>query len=231
MTRMACVIPVRGGSKGIPRKNLVDVAGKPLVVWTIEQALSVPGLEVCVSTEDPEIAAVAAGAGATVIDRPAELAQDATASEPVIEHAIGWLGERGRRPDVVVFLQATSPVRLPGTIERAIARLVETGADSLLSVVAESPFLWRAGSPPTPGYDVARRPRRQDIPESERVYRENGSIYVTRTEVYEREHNRLGGHVELFVLDPAEAVDIDAPEDLAVAAARLAGPAPHRTGA
>lgn len=219
--RVACVIPVRGGSKGIERKNLVPVAGKPLMVWTIEQALAVPGLDVHVSTEDAEIADVARSAGANVIERPAELARDDTASEPVIEHAIRVLAARGRRPDVVVFLQATSPVRRPGTIARALEQFAATGADSLLSVVAESPFLWRAGSPATASYDYTRRPRRQDIPPGERVFRENGSIYVTRTSVYETLHNRLGGHIELFELDPIESVDVDGAADLETVAARL----------
>ena len=89
------VIPVRGGSKGIPRKNLQDVGGKPLVVWTIEQALAaVHDVRVIVSTEDAEIADVARAAGAEVIDRPAELAQDTTATEPVILHAMDNLTDR-----------------------------------------------------------------------------------------------------------------------------------------
>lgn len=230
MTRIACIIPVRGGSRGVPRKNVIDVGGKPLVAWTIEQALAVPDLDVCVSTEDAEIAAVATAYGAQVINRPADLALDTTASEPVIEHAIAWLAERGRRPDVVMFLQATSPVRLPGTLQRALDQFFASGADSMLSVVPESPFLWRAGSPATADYDFTHRPRRQDIPEGDRRYRENGSIYVTRTAIYDELHNRLGGHIELLVLDPAESVDIDGPADIAVAEARLAalGDPPER---
>ena len=116
------VIPVRGGSKGVPRKNLRDVGGKPLVVWTIEQALAVDGARVVVSTEDPELARVAAGAGAEVIDRPVELAQDTTPTEPVILHAMDVLAAQGSEPEHVVLLQATSPVRRPGTIARAGAQ-------------------------------------------------------------------------------------------------------------
>jgi len=218
---IVCVIPVRGGSKGIPRKNLLPVAGKPLVVWTIEQALAVPGLRVIVSTEDAEIAAVSRAAGAEVIDRPAELAQDTTASEPVIEHVIATLTARGERPDAVMFLQATSPVRLPGTLARAIASFEASEADAMVGVVAETPFLWNLGHPASADYDITRRPRRQDIPRERMKYRENGSLYLTRTEIYEALHNRLGGHIELFVLDPVEATDIDSPADLARAASYL----------
>ena len=113
-----CVIPVRGGSKGIPRKNLRDVGGKPLVVWTIEQALEAKDVRVVVSTEDEEIASVARAAGAEVIDRPAELAQDTTATEPVIVHAMDYLRDKeGYEPEFVMLLQATSPVRRPGTMD------------------------------------------------------------------------------------------------------------------
>lgn len=216
-----CVIPVRGGSKGIPRKNLLPIAGKPLVMWTIEQALAVPGLRVIVSTEDPELAEVSRAAGAEVVDRPAELAQDTTASEPVIEHVIATLTERGERPDAVMFLQATSPVRLPGTLARALAEFEASGADSLVGVVAETPFLWNLAHPATADYDYTRRPRRQEIPPEGMKYREHGSLYLTRTEIYETDHNRLGGHIELFVMDEVEAADIDTPVDFAVTQEQL----------
>ncbi len=216
-----CVIPARGGSKGIPRKNLADCAGKPLIAWTIEQALAVDGLEVVVSTEDAEIAEVAASYGAEVLVRPAELAQDTTATEPVVLHAIA---SRAERPDRVMLLQATSPVRLPGTLARALAELDDAGADSLVGVVAQAPFLWWATDPPTADYDVTRRPRRQDLTPDRLRYRETGSLYVTRTEVYLEQHNRLGGRVHLFVMDEVEGVDIDTPLDLEVAAQHLTTP-------
>lgn len=217
-----CVIPVRGGSKGIPRKNLLPIAGKPLVVWTIEQALAVPALRVIVSTEDAEIAEVSRRAGAEVVDRPPALAQDTTASEPVVEHVISVLTERGERPDVVMFLQATSPVRLPGTLARALTEFEATRADALVGVIAETPFLWNLGHPATADYDYTCRPRRQEIPPEAMKYRENGSVYVTRTEIYETLHNRLGGHIELFVMDAIEATDIDTPVDFALAEQALA---------
>jgi CMP-N,N'-diacetyllegionaminic acid synthase len=216
-----CVIPVRGGSKGIPRKNLLPIAGKPLVVWTIEQALAVPGLRVIVSTEDAEIADVSRTARAEVVMRPDGFAQDSTASEPAIEHVIETLTARGERPDVVMFLQATSPVRLPGTLSRALGEFEASQADSMVGVVAESPFLWNNTHPATADYNFGHRPRRQDIPADAMKYRENGSIYITRTEVYERSHNRLGGNVELFIMDAVEATDIDTPADFSRAEALL----------
>ena len=155
------VIPARGGSKGIPRKNLVPIAGKPLIVWTIEQALDVPGLEVAVSTEDAEIAAVSREAGARVIERPADLAQDDTPTEPVVLHALE-VTERSSGPvEAVLLLQATSPVRRPGTLARAVADLSRRGLDSLVGVVEQPPFLWSqdADGLARPAYDHLHRPR------------------------------------------------------------------------
>ena len=219
--RILCIIPVRGGSKGVPGKNRMPVAGKPLVVWTIEQALAArPAMDVVVSTDDPELAAIARAAGAEVpFMRPAELALDTTPTEPVIAHAIAERTAAGLRPDAVMLLQATSPVRLPGTLNRAIAEFVASGVDSLVGVVPQTPFLWRAGA--VPCYDPANRPRRQDLRDDELYYRETGSLYLTRTEVHEREHNRIGGRVGLFVMHDDEGADIDTAADVAVAEAQL----------
>lgn len=217
------LIPARGGSKGIPRKNLLSVAGKPLIVWTIEQALAVPDLRVAVSTEDPEIATVAAAAGAWIIARPTDLAQDDTATEPVVEHAIADCTERFGRPDRVLLLQATSPVRCRGTIGRALAQFDREGVDSLVSVVPTPPFIWSLdGDQAVAHWDWQRRPRRQDMRADQLRYRETGSLYVTRTDIYERTHNRMGGRIGLFVMDEIEGVDIDSIHDVTVAEAALA---------
>lgn len=213
-----CVIPARGGSKGVPRKNLLDVGGKPLIVWTIEQALAVPDLDVLVSTNDEEIADVARAAGARVPWlRPAELSQDTTPTEPVVRHAIEQVTQESGRPDEVMLLQATSPVRHDDTLARALTEFAETGVDSMVGVVEQPPFVWQAGDPPTAAYDVAARPRRQDLSERARRYRETGSLYVTRTEIYEQHDNRLGGSIGLFVMAEDEGIDIDTELDVALA--------------
>ncbi len=229
-TRILCLVPARGGSKGIPRKNLTEVAGKPLIVWTLEQALRAGGMDVVVSTDDPAIAAVASAAGAEVpFLRPAELAGDTTATEPVVLHAIDAMTELGRAPDAVLLLQATSPVRLPGTLERAKAEFADTGVDSMVGVVPHPPFLWRLGpddTPPQPEYDVDHRLRRQDMTPTDLRYRETGSLYLTRSELYRdranRPGNRLGGRIGLFVMDELEGIDVDTELDLALAERKLA---------
>lgn len=217
------VIPVRGGSKGIPRKNVLPVGGKPLVVWTIQQALAVHGLDVVVSTEDDEIADVARAAGAVVVQRPVDLARDETPTEPVVLDAIEqWTRQSAQRPEAVMLLQATSPVRLDGTLARAIAQFRDTGVDSLVGVVPCPPFLWGTTNGETvPYWDFTRRARRQDMTEEQLRYRETGSLYITRTEIYERANNRLGGRIGLFVMDDVEGVDIDTMQDLGMAEATL----------
>ncbi len=221
--RILIVIPARGGSKGIPRKNVRRVAGRPLICWTIDQAREVQGdVRVIVSTDDHEIAQVARDAGAEVpYLRPAELARDETATEPVVAHAIDEMRARGFEPDGVVLLQATSPIRLPGTVGRAVERFRAGGVDSLVGVVPQTPFLWHMGDTPTAEYNVDQRPRRQDLDEMSYLYRETGSLYVTRTELYSAPGNRIGGRVELFVMDEIEGIDIDSELDLTFADALL----------
>lgn len=220
MTELLVLIPARGGSKGVPRKNLRDVAGKPLIVWTIEQALAMTtaGVRVVVSTDDAEIAEVARSAGADVpFLRPGHLAEDTTATEPVVLHALSELGD----PSAVMLLQATSPIRLPGTLDRAVAEF--EGYDSLVGVVPQAPFLWQRhhdGSI-TAAYDVDQRLRRQDMTDFDIRYRETGSLYVTRPEIYRSQHNRLGGRIGLFVMHDDEGIDIDTELDLQIAAATL----------
>lgn len=225
MTRTLCLIPARGGSKGIPRKNLRLIGGKPLIVWTIEQALAVASngpVDVVVSTDDDEIARVAAQAGADVpFLRPPELAEDTTPTEPVVVHAIEQLATLGRRPDVVMLLQPTSPLRRSGTLSRALREFGESGLDSSVGVVPQAPFLWWRTDPPRADYDVDRRPRRQDLTPETLRYRETGSVYVTRTEIYLEQGNRLGGRIGLFVMDELEGVDIDTHTDLAFAEQQL----------
>lgn len=227
-----CLIPARGGSTGVPRKNVRLVAGKPLIVWSIEQALAVAGeavggvprrdVRVVVSTEDDEIARVAAEAGAEVpFRRPTELAGNETATEPVVLHALAELATEGYRPDAVVLLQATSPCRLEGSIARALAQFEHEPIDSLVGVVPQAPFLWRGSDPPAPFYDVDRRARRQDLAPHDHLHRETGSIYVTRTEIYEQHGNRLGGRIGVFVMDPIEGIDVDTELDLRLAEACL----------
>ncbi|MBX7078791.1 MAG: acylneuraminate cytidylyltransferase [Nannocystaceae bacterium] len=213
MTTVA-LIPARGGSKGIPRKNLVALAGRPLLVHSIEHARASAAIDrVFVSTDDDEIADVALSAGAEVVRRPAALAGDTASTESAVGHALtSWRAE-GLEPTRIVLLQCTSPFRSPGQLDAALAQFDREQCDSMLSVVPFHGFVWQAGPagarPCT--YDPAARPRRQDIRDT---VLETGSFYVFRTEIFERSGARLGGRIGAFEVPPCDAIDIDEPADL-----------------
>jgi CMP-N,N'-diacetyllegionaminic acid synthase len=211
--RIVAVIPARGGSKGIRRKNLMPLAGHPLIFYSIYAALKAKGIdEVFVSTEDEEIAMVSRHLGAEVILRPAELAEDTTPTEPVLEHTVEVLEKDGSRVDVVVLLQATSPLRNAEHIDEAIGVFTRHNADSLLAVCRNHGFIWenRNGGFASINYDYRSRPRRQDMEQ----FRENGSIYVTKRDILMNEHNRLGGRIEIYEMSENVSIDIDSLDDL-----------------
>jgi len=223
------IIPARGGSRGVPRKNVRPLAGRPLLAHTIDHALAAHRVtRVVVSTDDAEIGAIATQGGAEVIWRPAEISGDTATTESALLHALDALQTaEGYAPDLVVLLQCTSPLRLPGDIDRAVETLLENRADSLLSLVPFGRFLWQVGADGRPqpyNYDYRRRPRRQE--HTSGLYVENGSIYIMRPWVLREENNCLGGRIAHYVMHPLTIVEIDAPEDFALAEAILAGPWP-----
>ncbi len=216
------IIPARGGSKGIPRKNVRTVAGKPLIAWTIEDALESRQIHgVFVSTDDDEIARESERAGATVIRRPSEIAADMTPSEPALLHALDTI-ETGHGPVAeVVFLQATAPMRTGADIDAALGIFRTQGVDSLLSVCAMRVFLWtdEGGTARPTNYDFHARPMRQVM---QPLYRENGSIYIFRPALLRSTGFRLGGKVALFKMEEEANLDIDNEIDLDVAGLYLA---------
>jgi CMP-N,N'-diacetyllegionaminic acid synthase len=211
------IIPARGGSKGIPRKNLVPLGGKPLIVWTIEAALAAERVSrVVVSTEDEEIAAVARQAGAEVIPRPPELAEDTTHTEPVLVHALGHLREtEGYQPEVVVLLQPTAPLRPAETIDEGLRLMQQTGCDCVLGVAPiQNPHLQGSVGPHGEWLPDYRYGERLFSQQAGRKCTENGALHLFRRAVLETYGNRLGGDVRALVMDPLLSVDIDEPADL-----------------
>ncbi|MCB0191140.1 MAG: acylneuraminate cytidylyltransferase family protein [Anaerolineae bacterium] len=208
------LIPARGGSKGVPRKNLYPLAGKPLIAHTIEQACQARLVNrVIVSTDDPEIAAVSESYGAEIIWRPVDISGDTATSESALLHALCLMADtESYQPDLLVFLQCTSPLRRPVDIDNAIQTLSEQNADSLVSVVPSHDFLWvfSEGQAKSLNYDYRCRPRRQD---RQPEYRENGSIYILKPWVLYELNNRLGGLIVLYPMDIVSSIDIDTLED------------------
>ena len=212
------IIPARGGSKGIIGKNLYPLLNKPLIVYSIEQALKASLVsKVIVSTDCNEIALVSIKAGASVIPRPQEISGDEASSEDALIHAINHLSGVGlSAPDLIVFLQCTSPIRTSVDIDNAIKAIIAQGADSLLSVSLSHRFLWielKEGAKSV-NYDFRQRPRRQDMSPQ---YLENGSIYIFKPKDLLKTRNRLGGKIALYKMDEAAAIDIDSMQDMLLA--------------
>lgn len=212
------LVPARGGSKGIPRKNVRPLAGRPLITWTLEHARRAQRVSrVVVTTDDDEIERVSRAAGAEVIRRPKALSSDTATSESALEHALAALREaEGYEPDLVVFLQCTSPLRQPGDIDAAIATLRQQKADALFSCCAAHGFLWRrhpGGEVEALNYDPRARPRRQEAP-TDLV--ENGSMYVFSPRVLARYKSRLGGRIATYTMSVADSLQVDEPDDFAL---------------
>ncbi len=228
------IIPARGGSKGLPGKNIRLLAGHPLIAYSIKAALDTPAISrVVVSTDAPEIAAVAVKYGAEVpFLRPEALAGDLSTDLEVFGHALRWLADReGYRPDLVVQLRPTSPIRFVHHLEACIGKLWTSEADSL-RVVTEAfhtPYkMWTvedADTPmqpllPVPGLEESYNMPRQKLP---KVYWQIGMLDVIRPPVILEQHSMSGRKILPFVVPQEIAVDIDDLRSLERAEAILAG--------
>ena len=209
------IIPARGGSKRIPRKNIAPLAGKPLLAYSIEHALQARQVNrTIVSTDDDEIAEIARQYGAEVVMRPPELATDTATSEDALLHVMDHLEEKENFPlNMIAFLQCTSPLRQPHDIDSAISTFVDKEADSLFSAFRFNKYIWRLnnGIPVSLNYDYRKRWREQDFPCQ---YQENGSIYIFKPWVLRKLRNRLGGKIAIYEMDYLSSIQVDTSEDL-----------------
>lgn len=228
MRKILGVIPARGGSKSIPRKNIKPFCGKPLIAWKIEAARASGVFErIVVSTDDKEIAEIARQYGAEVpFTRPAEFAEDATPTLSVLQHALTWLRDKENyQPDAVVLLEPTTPAVQPFHIREMIEILVKTGADSVVSVV-EVPTAYNPHWQFTMAEDARLSlfagtsikkiiRRRQDLP---KTYHRNSALYVFKPGlIFADEPSFYGEDVRGYVMDREYSSDIDTLEDWAEA--------------
>ncbi|MER6143531.1 acylneuraminate cytidylyltransferase [Streptomyces sparsogenes] len=236
--RVVAVIPARGGSKGVPAKNLAAVGGVPLVARAVRECLASRRVtDVVVSTDDAGIAAVARGAGAEVVQRPPAIAGDTATSEAAVLHALdAYEATHGITAEVVLLVQCTSPFIVREDVDGVAGAVLDDGADTALTVAPFHGFVWRdaedgmdegtadgagaAGEAAGGGYgvnhDKSYRPRRQDRPQD---LLETGAAYAMRVDGFRAERHRFFGRTALIRTDAARVLEIDDPHDLARARA------------
>ncbi|MGE5380679.1 MAG: cytidylyltransferase domain-containing protein [Methylocystaceae bacterium] len=212
------IIPARGGSKGIPRKNIYNLAGKPLIAWTIEAAMASQFIDrLILSSDDEEIIAVAQSYGCEVpFKRPGELARDETPGIAPVLHAINNIGQPY---GYIVLLQPTSPLRTAEDIDSCIKKCIDSSADSCVSMtrVEDNPYLMyllNEDEVITPVADSARHQRRQDTPP---IFKLNGAVYVASSLFLQQEISFVGTRTVALVMPNERSVDIDSFDDLLLA--------------
>lgn len=228
VSRVLGIVPARGGSKGVPGKNVRKLAGRPLIDYTARAARESSVLDrIILSTDSNEIAEAGRRSGLEVpFMRPASLAEDDTPMLPVVRHAVDTLSAGGWTPDVIVLLQPTSPLRRPSHVRDAVTMLRETKADSVVTVVELPRHL-------SPDYvmriddgllrpflpDGARLTRRQD---ARPAYSRDGTVYACWRATLDRWGTIYGERCLPLIVDAADSLSIDTPDDWAEAERRLA---------
>lgn len=217
MSKTIAIIPARGGSKGIPRKNIQDINGMPLIAYTIKQAINAIQIDdVIVNSEDEEIRNVALSYGAEVISRPEEFFHDNTIQE--VDRLLIWtvkeLEKQQKNYDIIVLLYATAPLRDIASIDKAIKMVKDGDYDSVLSVYEDTTYLWKKnGKIMEPiNYNPKTRGPRQK--ENWNQWAENKAIYVMRRNLLIETGCRLGGKIGAIEMAKWQSVDIDRPDDL-----------------
>ena len=215
MKNIVAIIPARGGSKGIPKKNLINFCGKPLIYWTIKQALSTKSISsVWVTSDSNQILDVAKNLGVNLIKRPKFLSSDTSTTESAWSHALDIIEEKTGKVDIAIGLQPTSPIRESKDLENAIRIFKKSKCDSLFSGSEIGDFyIWQKKKNylSSLNYDYQNRGRRQNF---EKQYVENGSFYVFTPKILRKLKNRLGGKIEICLMDFWKSFEIDSASDI-----------------
>jgi N-acylneuraminate cytidylyltransferase len=218
------IVPARGGSKGIPQKNIRLIAGKPLIYYTIRASQKSKYIHhTVVSTDDDEVMSISLAEGATVIKRPAELSSDSSPTMDAILHTLEQCKLQGMHPEIVVLLQPTSPLRTSSDIDAALELFMQSECDSVISVVeVNHPPQWNLvieESYLQPIFDQKYlKMRRQDLP---KTYLPNGAIYIASTETLKINHSFYCRKIKPYIMPPKKSVDIDSEFDLFLAEALM----------
>jgi CMP-N,N'-diacetyllegionaminic acid synthase len=219
--KSVAIILARGGSKGIPKKNIIDFCGKPLLAWTIEQCRDGGVDKVYVSSDSDKVLEVGEEYGATSIKRPEGLSGDTATSESGWLHALEVIEEKTTSLDWILAPQVTSPLRSTDDIRNGLEIAKPGNFDSLFSCsIAEDLFFWEesSGNFDSVNYDWRNRKRRQDIPKQ---YIENGSFYLFRPEVLRKNNNRFGGRIGVVEMEFWKMFEIDSMDDLRMSSALM----------
>lgn len=210
--KIVAFIPARGGSKGVPGKNIKDFLGVPLITHSIRYAKSCHLVNrIYVSTDDNDIANISLSEGASIISRPDSISTDTATTESAINHFLESIEDK---PDMIVLLQATSPLRPKGSLTQALEKFINGNFDSLLSLTPTHQFFWKVDEETaSPEYDYMNRPRRQDIHPHEIPYDENGSLYIFTRKHFEKNGNRLGGKIGYISFPEKYGHQIDTIDD------------------
>jgi CMP-N-acetylneuraminic acid synthetase len=207
MEKFSALVPLRIGSKGIEKKNIKNLAGKPLCEWVIKAAFDANNIgSIYVSTESDEIKQVidSLGMGIKIIHRPDKLASDTASTESVMLHALNYIDS-----DYLVTIQATSPLLTSEDLDMACLKFEKNGYDSLLSATRTKHFIWTEDARPL-NYNPKTRPRRQDFLGS---FVENGAFYISGCEQLARTEVRLHGNIGIYEMLAETQIEIDTPED------------------
>ncbi len=208
------IIPARGGSKGVPKKNIKNLNGVPLINYSINYAIDSHFVDDIIITTDcnnikkivkqsfPELNKI------TIIKRPIELATDEATTESAIEHVLE--SKKFKKNDIIILLQPTSPIRPKNSLNEILKKFINQNYDSLLTLSPIHPLTWKINNNNIECmYDYQNRPRRQDIDPKDYIYDENGSVYIFSVDIFEKKHNRLGGKIGYFIFSEDYGKQID----------------------
>lgn len=216
--KIISIIPARGGSKGLPKKNILELAGKPLIAWSIEASLKSKYItRTIVSSDDDNILRISGKYGAEILKRPDELSLDTTPSEPVIEHVLKNI-ESIEEYDYLILLQPTSPLRDEKDIDESILKLIkEKNATALISVKEIDNKILKAFKNNKNGYlegisnNIYPFMRRQDLP---KVFMPNGAIYIIKIDEFLKTKKLFSDKTISYIMDEKKSFDIDTKDDL-----------------